>query len=38
MVLLIPDYVSIANAFYAKKTNFLSYDEIDKYYVILCQK
>ncbi len=37
MVLVIPDYVFIANALYAKKTNFLSYDEIDKYYTILYQ-
>ncbi len=37
MVLVIPDYVFIANSLYSKQTNFLSYDELDRYYVILYQ-
>lgn len=37
MVLVIPDNVFISNAFYAKQTDFLSYDEMERYRVILYQ-
>lgn len=37
MVLVIPDHVFISNAFYARQTDFLSYDEMERYRVILYQ-